>query len=140
MILLDTNVFSALMQLADEPLVQAWLDLQDPEMLFTSTPTVFELRFGIERLPVGRRRRALASSYDFVMSNILVHRILGFDPASAAAAGKARARQQAKGITAEVPDSQIAGIAINLGASVATRDLKGFSQIGLHLINPWASP
>jgi toxin FitB len=57
MILLDTNVLSALMRRQADPDVIAWLDTQPPESIWTSAITVFEIRFGIEILAKGRKRR-----------------------------------------------------------------------------------
>ena len=55
MILLDTNVISALMQREAAPVVVAWLDAQPPESIWTTSITVFEVRFGLELLASGKR-------------------------------------------------------------------------------------
>ena len=47
MILLDTNVLSALMRTRPDPVVVAWLDSQAPESVWTTAVSVFEIRFGI---------------------------------------------------------------------------------------------
>jgi predicted nucleic acid-binding protein len=56
MIVLDTNVLSAVMQREPEPTVVAWLDRQPSESVWTTVITVFEIRFGIALLAPGRRR------------------------------------------------------------------------------------
>jgi hypothetical protein len=58
-ILLDTNVLSALMQREPGPEVVAWLDAQPPESIWTTSVTVFEVRLGLEILADGQRRRRL---------------------------------------------------------------------------------
>lgn len=45
MIVLDTNVLSALMQEQPEAVVIAWLDRQPAESIWTSSITVFESRW-----------------------------------------------------------------------------------------------
>lgn len=137
MILLDSNVVSALMRLHLEPTVRAWLRRQSPFELFTSTPTVFEIRFGIECRPQGRQRRALETACRHVISSILGNRILSLDEPSAAAAGRARAIQIGMGNNVAIVDSQVAGVALAHRATVATRNTRDFSGLGLTLVDPW---
>jgi hypothetical protein len=46
-ILLDTNVLSALMQVEPQQAVVSWLDRQPAESVWTTSITVFEGRFGL---------------------------------------------------------------------------------------------
>jgi predicted nucleic acid-binding protein len=62
-ILLDTNVLSALMQQEADSTVVAWLDAQPAESIWTTSITVFEIRFGLKILPNGRRRRRLEEAF-----------------------------------------------------------------------------
>ena len=55
MIVLDTNVVSALMSTRAGDL-DAWLSTVDGESLFTTAITRAEIRYGIARLPEGARR------------------------------------------------------------------------------------
>ena len=55
MIVLDTNVLSALMQLQPDAQVVAWLDGQPAESIWLSTVTVFEARYGLALLADGQR-------------------------------------------------------------------------------------
>ena len=59
MIVLDTNVISALMRTEPDPAVVGWLDGLPPESVWTTSVTVFEIRMGLEILAPGRRRRHL---------------------------------------------------------------------------------
>ena len=45
-----------------DPRVQNWLDAQVVETLYLSTVSLSEILLGIENLPTGKRRRALAAS------------------------------------------------------------------------------
>jgi|ERR1700693_148176 len=58
-IVLDTNVPSAMMRVTDEPAVERWFDAQPTESVWTTTVTVFEIRFGLALLAAGRRRERL---------------------------------------------------------------------------------
>ena len=68
MIVLDTNVFSALMLPTPEPIVIEWLDRQVFGAVCVSAVTVYEIRTGIDLLPEGRRRQALNEAFDRALS------------------------------------------------------------------------
>ena len=59
MIVLDTNIVSAMMRPDSVPAVLTWLDTQPTESIWTTTVTLFEIRFGLAVLPPGKRRTAL---------------------------------------------------------------------------------
>jgi predicted nucleic acid-binding protein len=61
-ILLDTNVVSALMLQRPEPAVVAWLDQVDPRQVWLPSVVVFELRYGAALHPDATRRRTLEHS------------------------------------------------------------------------------
>jgi toxin FitB len=50
-ILLDTDVVSAVMQNCPDPGVVRWLDQIPPEQIGLPSVVVFELRYGLETLP-----------------------------------------------------------------------------------------
>lgn len=58
-ILLDTNVVSAVMLQRPEPAVVDWLDQVDPRQVWLPSVVVFELRYGAALHPDATRRRAL---------------------------------------------------------------------------------
>lgn len=138
MILLDTNVLSALMQREVDLAVTAWLDSQPPESIWTTSVTVFEIRFGLEILAAGRRRRMLEEAFDKTLEEDFDGRIVPFDEASANAAGRIAAERRRAGQTIEIRDVQIAGIAMARKATIATRNVRHFKELGPELINPWS--
>lgn len=93
MIVLDTNVLSALMQREPDPVVVAWLDRQPSESVWTTAITVFEICFGLELLAAGRRRQQLEDAFRRALAEDMENRILPFDDQSAREAG-ARAAQR----------------------------------------------
>lgn len=118
--------------------VVAWLDGQPAESTWTTSITVFEIRTGLELLPAGRRRTQLERAFDQLLSDELDGRVQSFDRPAALAAGTLAAARQNAGLTMEVRDAEIAGIALARRAALATRNIRHFSDLGMALINPWA--
>ena len=137
MIVLDTNVLSALMQTTPDPVVVRWLDNQPTESTWTTSVTVFEIRTGIELLAPTRRRRRLDDLFTQLLAEDLDGRVQSFDLTAAIAAGMIAASQQRVGRTVEIRDVQIAGIAASRHASVATRNTRHFDGTGIEVVNPW---
>jgi predicted nucleic acid-binding protein len=138
-ILLDTNVISALMRRDPDTAVVSWLDRQPAESIWTTTITVFEVTTGLRLLTAGRRRRQLEQAFDALLAEELDGRVQSFDTSAAVAAGEIAAHRQAAGRTLEIRDVQIAGIATARRAQLATRNTRYFTDIGIPLIDPWAS-
>ncbi len=139
MILLDTNVISALMRRNPDAAVVSWLDLQPAESIWTTTVTVFEVITGLRLLADGRRRRELQRAFDALLSEELDGRVQSFDTSAATAAGEIAAQRQAAGRTLEIRDVQIAGIATARRAHLATRNIRHFTDLGITLIDPWSA-
>ena len=138
MILLDTNVVSALMRREPDPIVMEWLDSQPAESVWTTSITIFEVRFGLELLVAGRRRRFLEEAFAKALEEDFENRVLPFDLAAAQAAGRLAAERRRAGRTVEIRDIQIAGIAAARKATLATRNLRHFEGLGLSLVDPWS--
>jgi predicted nucleic acid-binding protein len=138
-ILLDTNVISALMQQEPDPTVMAWLDAQPGESIWTTSVTVFEVRFGLEALESGRRRRRLEEAFDALITEDLDNRVVGFDVVAAASAGNVAATQRRAGRPVEFRDVFIAGMATARKATLATRNTRHFEGLGLTVVDPWSS-
>lgn len=137
MILLDTNVLSALMQETPEQAVVSWLDDQPSESVWTTSITIFEIAFGLRLLPHGRRRRRLEEAFAHAVEDDLEGRVVPFDVPAADAAARIAAAQRSAGRGVDFRDIQIAGIAAVRKATVATRNLRHFEGLGVSLVNPW---
>jgi len=137
MILVDTNVLSAMMRITVEPAVEHWFDAQPPESVWTTTITIFEIRFGLALLAPGRRRDRLQDAFDIAIDEILGGRVLPFDRTAAETAAGIAATQRQVGRPVEVRDVQIAGIAAARKATVATRNTRHFVNLGILLVDPW---
>jgi len=136
-IILDTNVISALMhQVPDLPVVH-WLDRQPTQSVWITSVTLFEVRLGLALLPKGRRRQALEAAFGKLLAEDLENRVLDFDSAAATEAAALAAGRQKAGRPIDMRDTQIAGIAIARRASLATRNVTHFADLTVSVVNPW---
>ena len=138
MILLDTNVLSALVHTSPDPVVLRWLDQQPAESIWTTSVTVFEVRMGLALLPDGRRQRTLMALFEQLLAEDLEHRVLDFDSAAATQAAALAARRQRAGRPVDMRDTQIAGIALARHAAVATRNVRHFGDLEVPVLHPWS--
>jgi len=136
-IILDTNVLSALMRERPDAEVVAWLDRQPPESVWITSITVFESRLGLALLPEGRRRRRLEAAFDQLLNEDLDNRVLAFDSTAATEAARLAAERQRAGRTVDVRDTQIAGITLARRATLATRNRRHFADLTVPVVSPW---
>jgi predicted nucleic acid-binding protein len=138
MIILDTDVISALMRRSPDRAVLDWLNRQDRGQIHTSAINIFELRFGLLIRPDDENRRRLAQGLEALLTTTLAGRVLPFDSAAADAAATLEARRKLAGELKGARDVQIAGVVISRGASLCTRNVRHFEDAEIPLTNPWA--
>ncbi len=137
MIILDTNVISAFMRPKKNKPVVDWLNRQPAENIWTTTITLFELRYGIEKLVAGDQQTELEAAWQEFGSGIFGDRILTFDLRAARAAAELAGLRARKNRSVDMRDTFIAGIAISRGATLATRNTRDFADAGVPLVDPW---
>ena len=138
MIILDTNVVSALMRTIPEAPVVAWLDRQPAKSVWITSITLFEARFGLALLPRGRRRQTLEAAFASLLKEDLENRVLDFDSAAASEAALLAAARQRAGRPVDIRDTQIAGIALARHGTLATRNVRHFAGLKVPVVDPWA--
>lgn len=135
MILLDTNVLSALMRV-DET-VARWLDLQPRESIWITSVSLMEARFALQTTPLGRKRDALTQGLKALVEEKIQGRIALFDAAAAEQAAELMADRKLRGRPVELRDTMIAGIALASRATLATRNTSQFEDLSVPVVNPW---
>jgi toxin FitB len=135
-IILDTNVVSELMRPAPAPHVATWVRDRDRRELRTTAVTLAEIRFGIARLPDGRRKQVLLDAADEVFSSF-EDQVLPFDMAAAEQYAILASSRERTGRPIAGFDALIAAICRAHRAALATRDLAGFDGTGIELVDPW---
>jgi len=139
MIVLETDVLSALMLTRPAPAVVDWLDRQPRVTVWTTSITVFEVRYGIALLPIGSRRNRLERDFERVLSEAIEDRIASFDPKAAEETAALMAERRRWGRTGELRDAMIAGIVTARHATLATRNTRHFADLSVAVIDPWAA-
>lgn len=137
MIVVDTNVVSELMRPSPARAVTTWLLAHDGRELFTTSITLAEIRYGIERLPAGQRQRQLRETAQKVFT-AFADQVLPFDRLAAVQYGSLVADRESAGSPIDGFDAQIASICRSRDAALATRNTTDFKGTGIDLIDPWA--
>jgi predicted nucleic acid-binding protein len=137
--LLDTNVVSELTKPAPDAKCVAWVSARADDCAI-STVTLAELRFGVERLPAGKRKAALERDFAFLLEDYS-GRFFEFDGPAAVEWGRYAAELEAAAGTDwwkhyDFRDTQIAAIAREYGLKVVTRNAKHFPFVAAE--NPFA--
>jgi predicted nucleic acid-binding protein len=138
MIILDTNLVSEPLKPLPHPGVVHWLNAQEPTTLFITSINLAELLAGVETMPQGKRRDALALALANQVGALFEDRVLNFDVRAAQCFAACLAGAQAQGNPVGFADCAIAAIAKTKGVMVATRNVRDFLGLGVEVIDPWA--
>jgi toxin FitB len=130
--LLDTNVVSELRKPKPHGAVVAWLNHLNDEQLFLSAVTLGELQSGIERIRAQDTKKAveIESWVDQLADSI---QVLPMD----ALCFREWARVMSSKSDTLVEDAMIAATARVHGLTVATRNERDFTALGVALLNPF---
>ena len=139
MIVLDTDVVSEMMRSTPSRVVVAWLGSRPLTEQHTTVITLAEVRYGIARLPQGRRRRELGGAADEVFATF-GDRILPVDLDAAVRYGGIRDQRESAGTPISDMDALVASVCHANGATLATRNTDDFTGLGLDLVDPWDAP
>ncbi len=135
--LLDTCLVSELIKRKPEPRVVEWVRQHPEERLYLSVLTLGELQKGIARLQDRKRAKKLQSWLDDDLLERFAGRILDVTPGVARIWGQIQGKAEARGRTMQVVDSLIAATALDLGASVVTRNVEDLEASSVEIVNPW---
>jgi tRNA(fMet)-specific endonuclease VapC len=120
--LLDTNAVSDLMR--DHPQVKARISAHAGP-IGTTAIVVGEIRYGLDRLPAGKKRLDLEARAQTILAALVI------EPVTEQVAdtyGRLKASLERQGLSLDYNDLWIAATAIAQGSLLITRD-QGFSQV-----------
>lgn len=135
--LLDTNVLSELRRPKPEARVASFVATQPLQLLYVSSVTLAEIRFGIERIEDAARRAELGAWLKHKLRPQFEQRIL---PVSEDIIFRWRLMVEEgrkSGVTYSQPDLFIAATALHHGLTVVSRDAAEFERARVPVINPW---
>jgi predicted nucleic acid-binding protein len=135
--LLDTNILSELRRPRPESRVASFIASKPVDLLFVSTVTFAEIRFGIECVADAARRAELNDWLAHKVRPMFEHRVL---PVSEDVMFKWRllvADGRQSGHTYSQPDLIIAATALHHGLTVVSRDTSDFKKARVPVLNPW---
>lgn len=139
MIVLDTNVLSELMRPEPHPDVFSWVAARPRAALYTTSINQAEILAGVEVLPAGKRRRALAAAAEAIFAEDFADRVLPVEGKAAVHYAVILSARRMAGRPISSFDALIAATALAAGASVATRDVTDFEGCGVAVLDPWAA-
>lgn len=131
--LVDANVLSEPTRVDPSQEVLEWLRIHEREI--TIDPIVLgEIRFGINLLPAGKRRKALENWFD---RGIVGVQCLNWDARVGLRWAQLLADLRKMGSTMPVKDSMIAASALANELVVVSRNVSDFEKAGVEIINPF---
>jgi len=135
--LLDTNILSELRRPKPEPKVTAFIAGQPLELLYISTVTLAEIRFGIELLSDAARRSELNDWLSRKVRPMFEHRVLEITEDIMLKWRLLVEEGRKVGHTYSQPDLIIAATAQHHSITVATRDTSEYAKARVPVFNPW---
>jgi hypothetical protein len=103
-----------------------------------ATPTLAEVRYGIARLPDGRRKQVLLAAADDIFT-AFEEQVLPVDTAAAENYAIIASSRERAGKPIASFDALIAAVCRSQGAALATRNVHGFDGTGIETIDPWGA-
>ena len=138
--LLDTNILSELRRPKPEPKVVAFIAAQPLDLLYVSSVTFAEIRFGIELVSDPGRRAELNDWLTHSVRPMFAQRVLAITEDVMFKWRLLVEGGRKAGHTFSQPDLIIAATALHHGLTVVTRDMSDYEHARLPLLNPWADP
>jgi toxin FitB len=136
--LLDTIVISELVKPEPDTSVVRWIEETDESILFLSVITIGEIRNGIERLTLGKRRGRLESWLRIDLRARFRDRILPVDESIAERWGALSAIATANGKPVPLIDGLLAATAVHHDLMLVTRNVQDVAGTGVPTLNPWS--
>ena len=122
------------------PAVAGFIEHKPSTDLFVPSLVVAEIRYGLRRLPAGKRRDELERNFGTFLEAGFAGRVLAFDADCALGYATARVIREQAGRPVPAMDALIGGMALAHGAMLATRNVSDFDGYGLSIVDPWQHP
>jgi predicted nucleic acid-binding protein len=138
--LLDTNILSELRRPKPEPKVIAFVAAQPLDLLYVSSATIAEIRFGIELVADASRRAELHEWLTHKARPMFAQRVLAITEDVMFRWRLMVEDGRKAGHTFSQPNLIIAATAFHNGLTVVTRDVSDYERARVPVHNPWVNP
>ena len=135
--LLDTNVLSDLRRPKSEVKVLTFVAAQPLDLLYVSSVTFAEIRFGIELLADANRRAELNDWLTHKVRPMFEQRVLAISEDVMFKWRLLVEEGRKVGHTFSQPDLIIAATALHHGLTVVSRDVSDYQKAHVPVFNPW---
>ena len=135
--LLDTNAVSEWVKPRPNPGLIRWMESADEDRVFLSAISLAELRYGVDRMPLGARRNRLEQWLQDELPLRFEGRILPVDHHVAEAWGKTVSRSEALGRPVGAMDAFLSATADVHRLALVTRNVSHFPLLKT-VMNPWS--
>ena len=135
--LLDTSIVSEWVKPRPNPGVIAWLAEVDEDRVYLSVVTLAELRYGVERMAEGRRRKRIEEWLRDELPLRFERRVLPVDNVVAGVWGKIVAQRAVGGRPIGVMDAFIAATAQIHDLTIVTGNASDFEFAVKAIVNPY---
>ena len=135
--LLDTNVLSELRRPKPEPKVIAFVSAQPLDLLYISTVTLAEIRFGIELVADAAKRGELGDWLAHKVRLMFEQRVLSITENVMLKWRLLVEDGRKTGQIFSQPDLIIAATALHHGLTVVSRDVSDYQTARAPVFNPW---
>jgi toxin FitB len=138
--LLDTNILSELRRSKPERKVLAFVAAQPLELLYVSSVTFAEIRFGIEFVTDANRRAELNDWLVHKVRPMFEQRVLAVTEDIMFKWRLLVEDGRKAGHTFSQPDLIIAATALDHGLTIVSRDVSDYRKARAPVLNPWLDP
>lgn len=137
--LLDTNVLYEIRKRRPHRKVVSFVAGQPLDLLYISTVTLAEIRFGIELVNDANRRAELNAWLTHKVRPLFAQRVLDITEDVLFKWRLLVEEVRRSGHTFSQPDLFIAATALHHGMTVVSRDTREYERTGVPVLNPWES-
>jgi hypothetical protein len=137
--LIDTSVLSEIRRRKPHRKVVAFVAAQPLDLLYVSTVTLAEIRFGIELVTDATRRAELTAWLTHKVRPLFAQRVLDVSEDVLFRWRLLVEEGRKSRHTFSQPDLFIAATALHQGMTVVSRDTREYARAGVPVFNPWES-
>ncbi|MEM6650748.1 MAG: PIN domain-containing protein [Pseudomonadota bacterium] len=136
--LVDTNVISELVKHPPNENVYQYVSQIPLGKIFISSLTIYEIAYGISRMPMSKKRALLDRQTKRLIQN-MQHLAFAKEDVHETVNIATKARAEGTPLDDHIIDTMLAGTAKHHDLTILTRNEAEFTAAGVPFVNPWRS-